>query len=222
MTPDIYYHGPVVVFDLDDTLFSEREHAVAAYGAVAAMDDIVSAGLGDRAMQVMTRALERRENPFDALQALLPGDTAARLDTYRSFTPRTLSPRPGTIETLRALTARGVRCALITDGRSHTQRAKIKALGIAEFFHPDDIIVSGETGHDKSETHNFAAIVHHYPEANRFIYVGDNPARDFYAPHLLGWDTYMLRAQAANIHLQGDAPDGTQTVENLAEVAEMV
>ena len=50
-------------------------------------------------------------------------------------------------------------------------------------------------------------MVHHYPEASRFIYVGDNPAKDFVVPAMLGWDTYCLRSRPGNIHPQQECPD---------------
>ncbi len=32
-----------------------------------------------------------------------------------------------------------------------------------------------------------------YPNASQFIYIGDNPAKDFYWPRRLGWRTFGLR-----------------------------
>lgn len=218
---DIYYHGPVVALDLDDTLFSEREHAVAAYEAVAAC-----AG-PDRlpgASRIMAAALDNRENPFTALDNELKAagiESATNVDTwlreYRSFAPAKLSLYSDAAALLAALRKAGVRMALITDGRSHTQRAKIKALGIADFFHPADIHISEERGHDKREPDNFIAVVHHYPEASKFIYIGDNAAKDFEMPSLLGWDCYRLRCRPGNIHPDADSPDAT-AIDSLTDI----
>ena len=228
MVSDIYYHGPVVALDLDDTLYSEREHAVAAYRAVAAMPDIASPSLSQRVVQVMTDALDRRENPFDALEEMLERDCIAtladivqRVQVYRGYRPRRLTLYPDARELLDALRDRGVRCALVTDGRSATQRGKIRALGIEDRFHPQDILISGETGHDKTEPDNFAAVVHHYPEASRFIYIGDNPAKDFAMPAMLGWDTYCLRSRPGNIHPQGECADAVM-IDSLTEILELI
>ncbi len=35
MSADIYYHGPVVVFDLDDTLIRERDFCRSGFKAIA-------------------------------------------------------------------------------------------------------------------------------------------------------------------------------------------
>lgn len=215
---DIYYHGPVVAFDLDDTLCSEREHALQAYGAVAAMP---GPDCLPEARDVMARALAARENPFDALVAALaeagidsPTGIADWLAVYRAYEPERLTLYPDARETLTQLHDRGVRMAVITDGRIRTQRAKIRALGIEDFFHPADVLISEETGHDKHDADNFASLVHHYPEAKRFIYVGDNPAKDFEWPELLGWECYCLAAREGNIHPQ-DAPSAATVIPSL-------
>lgn len=225
---DIHYHGPVVVFDLDDTLFSEREHAVSAYGEVACMPDLATPALSQRVVAVMTAALDCGHNPFDALAEMLEADrvctfftTQQRVEVYRRHRPRRLTLYPDALELLDALRQRGIRCAIVTDGRSLTQRAKLNALGIADRFHPADIIISEESGHDKSETDNFAAIVHHYPEASRFIYIGDNTSKDFVIPEMLGWETVCLLSRGYNIHSQNPAP-GQKTVASLCELINQI
>ena len=223
---DIYYHGPVVVFDLDDTLFSEREHALSAYREVCRMPDLCHPAVSRVAFEAMTTALDEGRNPFDALANALEergiatvATTERRLDVYRSHRPASLTLYPDARRALDLLRDAGVRCAVVTDGRSLTQRAKIEALGIADRFHPADIRISEETGHDKSDPDNFVDIVHHYPEASRFVYVGDNPAKDFDTPAMLGWDTYCLRAREGNIHPQPDT-DLATTVDSLVDVTE--
>ena len=41
-----------------------------------------------------------------------------------------------------------------------------------------------------------------FPERKGFVYVGDNPTKDFIAPNKLGWDTYCLKQDKQNIHPQ--------------------
>lgn len=225
---DIYYHGPVVVFDLDDTLYSEREHALSAYREVCMMPDLCSPSVSRAAYATMRDALDEGRNPFDVLAAMLAdrgiatvATTERRLAVYRRHRPKQLTLYPDALAALDMLRDAGVKCAIVTDGRPLTQRAKIAALGIADRFHPADIRISGETGHDKNEPDNFIDIVHHYPEASRFIYIGDNPAKDFDIPAMLGWDVYCLAARPGNIHPQS-APSDAEMVETLTEVAEKV
>ena len=99
--------------------------------------------------------------------------------------------------------ARGETLGLITDGRSNTQRAKIKALGLERFIEPRNILVSGETGFDKTHREPFDMIMMRNPAERRYVYVGDNSAKDFIWPNKLGWLTVQLDdADGVNIHPQ--------------------
>ena len=44
----------------------------------------------------------------------------------------------------------------------------------------------------------------------RYVYVGDNPRKDFLAPNSLGWFTVGIRSSGRNIHPQelDGAPEG--------------
>lgn len=208
MTQRGEYGGTVVVFDLDDTLFSEREWAVGAYRLVASQPQF--SGHAEAIERLMADALSCRENPFDRLEGYMsanglsyPGYIPALVALYRSWQPEKLTLWPDALETLGELEHHGIPRALITDGRSITQRAKIRALGISGFFLPEDILISEETGARKTEPGNFAAVEKRYPRAACYIYVGDNPARDFTVPRSRGWECLCLRARMGNIHPQG-------------------
>lgn len=90
--------------------------------------------------------------------------------------------------------------AIITDGRSNTQRRKIEALGLRRYVAPDLILISEETGHDKHSKEMFAEVVRHFPEAATFWYVADNPRKDFYHPNLMGWNTAKVPYDPDNVH----------------------
>ena len=49
---------------------------------------------------------------------------------------------------------------------------------------------------------NYEYFVKRYPGCNDFIYVGDNPDKDFIAPKTLGWETICLKDDGSNIHKQ--------------------
>ena len=51
-----------------------------------------------------------------------------------------------------------------------------------------------------------------YPQS-KYVYVGDNPVKDFLAPNKLGWMTVCLLDNGQNIHLQ----DFTLSVEFLPQ-----
>ncbi|MDE6243718.1 MAG: HAD family hydrolase [Muribaculaceae bacterium] len=211
MLHDLNYHGPVVILDLDDTLYPERDYVRSGYKAIARSlqrrDSIDPAC----SFEVMNRAFELNKNPFDNLLNAFPGishpDSLIPMcvSVYRYHSP-TLSLPSESREFLEALRNKGVRTALVTDGRAVTQWAKIRALGIEEFFNPQDIWISEERGVGKSAIDPWRAIASHYPEAARFITIGDNPAKDFFYPNMLGFTTVCLRDRGQNIHSQTEVP----------------
>lgn len=203
---DLDYHGDVVVFDLDDTLYRERDYMLSGFRAVASY----AAPCGDTDMLVegMVKAFDTGHNAMDALADLLDvavsqreGAIAKWVQVYRSHSPE-LSLSEETASVLEALSARGVELALITDGRSVAQRGKIESLGLRRYFAPDNIYISEERGAGKESMEPFAYMVHRYPEAAGFSYVADNPVKDFLYPNLMGWQTICLSDRGANIHPQ--------------------
>lgn len=191
-----------MAFDLDDTLAPERDFAMSGFRVIARM-------LAERypALQFDSAALVRRLERalasgcthYDILEkwlddhGLATGELMPRLvEAARTHTPADYRLRSGWESKLKELQSAGVRMALITDGRSLTQRIKIKELGLDRYFVPQMILISGETGHGKEDPDNFRTVMRMYPEASGFIYVGDNPAKDFRQPNLLGWRTVML------------------------------
>ncbi len=183
---------------------------------------------------IMEQALARGENHYSALEGLL-GSYGIAEEKIRETMPSLVascrahlpdpdiySLRKDAAQLLESLRKKGIRMGLITDGRSVTQRRKIESLGLSEYFPPEMILISGETGSGKESPANFEHTVRLLPEASRFIYIGDNPAKDFLNPNLLGWETVCLLDSAGrNIHSQPPAewPDGAlRQIESLREL----
>ncbi len=182
----------VVVFDLDDTLYSERSYALSGLDAVAvACEDV----LGDR-----VASAARMKALFDSdlcrrifneilLERRLPDDpkTVARMiEAYRNHQP-TISLHVDADVVLTHLRS-SYRLGIITDGPAVMQRAKLKALGLAGLV--DEIIVTDELGQgcSKPSVVAFELVAKRFGvEHQRCVYVGDNPSKDFVAPNQLGW-----------------------------------
>lgn len=205
MAIDFNYHGPVVVFDLDDTLIRERDFC--RTGFLAIQRHLCQKYPGERFSHLavdMEGALVDRK-PYipileDALGSDLAGMREELLDIYGTHTEPGLQPIDGVIETLDELQRRGIVMGIITDGRGRTQRAKLQSAGLLPYFSPDMIYISEESGLDKQTTESFADIVRQYPEAKKFIYVGDNPEKDILSPTLLGWETAIVAYNDDNVH----------------------
>jgi putative hydrolase of the HAD superfamily len=86
---------------------------------------------------------------------------------------------------------------ILTDGRSVTQRLKIEALGLTRF----PVYISEEFSSEKPSSERFLKIVCKF-ECNKYVYIADNPQKDFLAPNSLGWHTIGLRGDQRNIHSQ--------------------
>lgn len=198
---------PAIAFDLDDTLYHEADYVDACLRNVAStLHD------PERAYIAMSGA----RNPYDALIAAIPdcGLTLPRfLEIYRSTAPETLPLRPDARRLLDMLADNRpvIPLYLITDGRPEGQRNKIKALGLDRIFLPDHIIISGETGYDKRTPMPFALAMMREDAPRHWIYVGDNPAKDFRWPNLMGWDTVMLLSpHGTTVHSQALPPEPTE------------
>ena len=105
----------------------------------------------------------------------------------------------GALDLLKELKERKAIIGLITDGRSKSQRNKIKALKIEHFF--DHILISEEFGSEKPDDRNFQFHIEKFA-ANEYIYIGDNFKKDFVTPNELGWLTIGLLDDGNNIHSQ--------------------
>lgn len=196
------------VSDLDDTLYHEIDYVISGYHAIGRA--LEQSGLMSEceAVGVLTAA-ETTAGAFDRLAALIDRKNQGSrftaqwmVEVYRYHTPH-ISLLPGVAETFEALRNAGETIAIITDGRSATQRAKFIALGLDRFVDSDNLIISGETGADKRSPLPFEIIVSRNPDQRRFLYIGDNPAKDFRWPNSMGWLTIMLRdIRGCNIHSQ--------------------
>lgn len=195
----------LIAFDLDDTLYKEMTYVASGYRTVAkALADATGADAG---MLFDTIAANRPlgfEAALDAVKGLPGADTytvADMIELYRAHTPD-ITLHGTALETLERLSAQGHTLALITDGSTRHQRAKIKALGLERFFAPDNILISEETGGDKTTEVPWKIIENRFP-GMRLAYVGDNLFKDFRLPNMRGWHTVMLRdTDGANVFPQ--------------------
>ena len=190
---------PLFVFDLDDTLYSERSYV---YSALRYAGDVIKHYYG---MSLAAESLIRFYNdgvpdPIAAFwqEADLPGTAKIQIvAAMRAHLPA-ISLRPGAVHILATLQRRNLPFVILTDGRSITQRAKIAALGC---LHSAYISISEEIGCAKTNPLRFQQVTARFQDM-RYLYVGDNPAKDFLVPNSLGWTTVMLIDDGNNIHSQ--------------------
>jgi len=222
----------IVVFDLDDTLYPERDFAISGFKAAEAWAHGtlgVSMGLAEE----MTRLLDEGHlGPLFAmaLKTHYPDHTPEQLaDLVRIWRdhPPDIQLFDDAAWALEHYAARGP-LGLITDGTHGMQRRKVHALGIAPRF--AEMVFTGALGgrdfhkpHPLSYEKIEAALA--AGGAERFVYVGDNPAKDFVVPNARGWVSVMVhrpgvpRTHSATAVAQGGAPQHTiATLRQLPEV----
>lgn len=187
-----------LALDMDDTLFREIDFFRSSVGAIS---ETLSAEFGCSAADLFKAMSSDIRDPYGQLPLWVREDFSIEdfLAIYRAHVPVRLPLRPDALSLLKAVSAP---MYVITDGRASTQRAKFNALGLSEFIPQDNLIISGETGYDKLTPFPFAIAMQLLDRAAQWIYVGDNPAKDFLWPNRLGWITVMLADSGHNVHPQ--------------------
>ena len=146
---DIRLNNKVFVFDLDDTLYKEIDFLKSGYKKIAM---ILNKNNNNHLFNQMLSLYRSGINVFDELMINYNVSKEFLLDIYRFHIPD-IKLKNDTFKLLDRLKKERVTIGLITDGRSNTQRNKLKALKIEDLF--DDIIISEEFGSSKINERNF-------------------------------------------------------------------
>jgi FMN phosphatase YigB (HAD superfamily) len=173
-----------VLFDLDDTLFPQRDWLDGAWEAVAAR----ASDLGIATHEELAQALRRVAAEGSAAgriidRALLSlgcglDHVPVLVASFLAHRPPTLELYPGVLDALRTLAAQ-CPVGVVTDGAPGIQRGKIDALGIESLL--DVVVVSDDLGRERRKPHPapFArALAALGLPAGNVAFVGDNPFKD--------------------------------------------
>ena len=136
--------------------------------------------------------------------------------SYRTHRDVRIELLPGAIETLQRFRKEGVRLALITNGTSAGQRAKIQRFGLEGNF--DHILIEGELGIGKPEREFYLAAMDALEtDPSDTWCVGDNLIWEVEAPQALGiysvWVDRFGTGLPAESHVKPD-----RTVKSIAEL----
>ncbi len=174
-----------VIFDLDDTLYPEKDYVRSGFHAVAECFP----GIKDMANKLWL-AFETGERPIDTV--LMKEDRYSQeniekaLRIYRFHKPD-ISLYPGVKDLLERIRSNW-KIGIITDGRPDGQRAKLEALGLDQKV--DEVIITDELGGAEFRKPCDVAfkIMRERMDVPfcQMMYVGDNLKKDFAAPQKLG------------------------------------
>jgi putative hydrolase of the HAD superfamily len=192
-----------IVFDLDDTLYLERDYVFSGLQAVGKWAEstlnlpdftqsawqLFSNGAGNATFQKTLSALGRKPEPHILSEMR---------HVYRTHVPEISLPPDSTfcLDAMHKIAKLG----LITDGRPFAQHAKCKQLGLPGRL--SQIICTGTWGTEFCKPHERAFETMEYQmgsPGDTFVYVADNPLKDFAAPLARNWLTVRVR-RSAGLH----------------------
>lgn len=214
-----------VIFDLDDTLYSERQFAFSGFDAVADLLRRQAACPFDPA-QRMRELFETpdRTRVFDCLLREMgvsasPEQVAAMVACYRHHEPR-IRLYPDAERSLTRWRQR-FKLGVISDGYQEVQQRKVAALGLPDKL--DAIILTDAWGREFWKPHPRAFETMQQTlgsEPAACIYLADNPAKDFVAPRRLGWQTVQV-ARRDSIYAGQSPPPGGEAVHTIASLDDL-
>jgi putative hydrolase of the HAD superfamily len=190
-----------LVFDIDDTLYLERDYVRSGFQAVASL---VQSRIGvtdffDHAWRAFEAGI--RQHVFDVALAECGIDAepelmGALVKRYRGHHPK-IELLPDARDCLARLHGK-VEMAALTDGPLESQRAKAEALGLVRWLAPIVFTDALGPGSRKPGLTGFELIEDQMGGADAlYAYVADNPAKDFVGPASLGWKTVRVRRPAS-------------------------
>ena len=175
-----------VIFDLDDTLYSEKDYVKSGFKSIANEYQQIT----DMESKLWA-CFENGGKAIDevlATEGMLTDENKKKCLKIYHFHKPTISLYPGVRDMLVSIKKRGIKLGLITDGRPEGQHAKITALQLDNLF--DYIIITDELGGIEYRKPNIKAFVEMRNKMNcsyeEMVYIGDNIKKDFQGPNTLG------------------------------------
>jgi putative hydrolase of the HAD superfamily len=215
------YEG--IVFDVDDTLYLERDYVRSGFGAVGKFifQEFQLPGFGDACWSqfenggrgdIFNLVLDEFhiESNTELVQELL--------QTYRVHTPE-IFLLPDSLLLLNAVSPR-MPVGFLTGGSVISQRKKVEALGLQRYS--GTIVYAGDLGanFDKPHPRSWESTEESMGiPADRLLYIGDNPLKDFAAPIRLGWGVARVR-RSGGLHFRVPGLREVREVSLLSELAQ--
>ncbi|RTY34904.1 HAD family hydrolase [Chlorobium phaeovibrioides] len=188
----------VVVFDLDDTLYLEADYVDSGIRYVCSQintlcgidcyETIQTHRLQDANLDWLSLACE--------LTGLKPSVKESLLWMYRLHLPD-IKLSENCSASLEKIKSVALAVAVLTDGRTITQKLKLVSLGLSHY----PAYVSEDYGSAKPAPDRFQAIQKDF-SAEKYVYVADNVQKDFLGCKPLGWLGIGMQGNDRNIYSQ--------------------
>ena len=187
-----------VIFDLDDTLMSEKEYVKSGFRQVAIniskeynldIDKVYELLLDtfeEDSKNVFNRVLDKLNISYEI------DDIKKLVEIYRGHKPE-IKLYDDAKYILDTLYNKGIKLGMITDGYKITQRKKLEALNIDNYF--ECIVVTDELGREFWKPHSRSYEIMKDKlnlDYDEMVYVGDNVSKDFITANKLGMNTVFI------------------------------
>lgn len=213
----------VVVFDLDDTLYPEADYVESGIRFVCAQINSLCGIDCYETIQVQ----RLKDEKFDWLSLacelayLNPSVKESLLWMYRLHLPD-INLSENCSVSLEKIKSAALAVAILTDGRTVTQKFKLASLGLSHY----PVYISEDYGSAKPAPDRFLAIEKDFP-AEKYVYIADNVQKDFLGCNPLGWLGIGMRGNDRNIYSQSTLglPESalpTYWVNNWKELTELL
>ena len=213
---------PILIFDLDDTLYPEITYVESGFQAVAENLQAKSGWPAPESLAFMKDMLEREGRGFVFNRLLASYGEMRRcavnecIKVYRNHVPKirlTNSARD-----LLALLEQPL--YMVTDGHKLVQQKKVQALDIESFFTKVFITHRYGVRNAKPSIHCFELIrSRHNCKWTDLVYIGDNPEKDFVSLNPLGVRTVRLLTGYYRKVKAKPGHDALYKIENLTKLA---
>ena len=191
-----------IVFDLDDTLYFERDYVKSGFHCIAKHLETVANIPEAESFSYLWGLFEKgiRGTIFDRCLTFFPVleklvSVPELVELYRNHTPK-IEMTGSAQEVIICLRHKGYWLGIISDGFLSGQQAKVQALGVEEWFTP--IILTDIWGKEYWKPHpkSYKMTMDAWKlKPQELIYIGDNPEKDFLTPNRLGWTTVRLKTE---------------------------
>lgn len=217
-----------VIFDLDDTLYPEREFVLSGFWEIA---EYLKKGYGLGKSKVFSFLKSDFENGvrgknFNRLiieNNLPKKELKKMIRIYHAHKPK-IKPYSDAEKILKYIKKnRRLKTAIISDGPVEVQENKIKALKIKSYFNV--IILSDRLGKKYRKPHAQpfkAALKRLKLKPKEAIYIGDNPKKDFIGAKKLGMATVRIKRGCGEYDYLGTNHNAKYEISSLLQLKEIL
>jgi len=214
----------VIVFDLDDTLFPERDYVMSGLAAIdwLLISQYGWSGFQQTALTLFDKGFRDKliDRSLHELGVPWTGELIhALVNVYRSHWPR-IGLFDDAFLLLQRLNSRHA-LAVLSDGPLISQVNKARALNTDRWCTVHVFTDLWGREHWKPAEKGFRHIQNLFPGHRQFVYIADNPIKDFVTARALGWKTIRIKRKSglySDVQIQ-DSHSADLTISTFEELS---